>query len=111
MLHRYLILLLVIFVLSGCATQSKITYKYSNPNIPAENAETQWLIVKGECLQESNKVPLPIRTPCLGSGYAKGYCEGEQSRLLREAKEVQQQIFDGCVTKKGYIKEVVQSNN
>ena len=112
MLNRRLILLIGVFVIGGCATQSNITYEYSNPNISAENKENQWLIDRGACLLESNKVPLPIRIPCLGSSsFAQGRCEGEQSRLLREAKKVQQQIFDGCIAERGYTKKVIQSTH
>ena len=96
---------LTLFIV-GCATQPKIQYIYSNPNIPNENKSTQWLIDRGECTQQSHKLLLPARMPCLGSGYSKGYCIGRQNELIAEAQNARQQVFDGCIAKLGYKKEV-----
>lgn len=101
------LLLIAVFVFSGCATQSKTIVIYSNPNVFNEDKNTQWLIDRGECLQESHKIPWPTSAPCLqNSSYARGYCQGRQIRQLAEAEGVRQQIFDGCIAKKGYQKEV-----
>lgn len=105
-MHKFLFILFFAIVLSACSTQPKVQYIYSNPNISDENKNTQWLIDRGECTQQSHRVPLPIRTPCLGSGFSKGYCEGSQSGLMAEAQSAREQIFDGCMAKRGYTKEV-----
>lgn len=104
--RKLLFTLFLVILLGGCSTQPEIQYIYENSNIPDEDKNSQWLIDRGECNLQSHKIPLPIRMPCLGSGFSKGYCEGSQNRQMKEAQNARQQVFDGCMVKRGYKIEV-----
>lgn len=106
MIRKLLFTLFSVILLAGCSTQPKVKYIYLNPNIPDEDKNTQWLIDKGECTQQSHKIHLSVRMPCFGSGFSKGYCEGSQNRQMAEAQNARQQVFDGCMAKRGYKIEV-----
>lgn len=106
MFNRFLVLFLALGIAGGCASSTREVVTYSNPRISGANKETQWLIDRGACLQKSYRIPVPTRTPCYGSGFSKGYCESEQSRLLNQVNEARQQIFDGCMAEKGYKKKI-----
>ena len=104
MIHRYSVLFIALLVLGGCVVTQPKVITYSNPNILTENKERQWLIDKGECTQAQYEILLPtIETTCPGSGYSAGYCKAD---LRTKHREIRQEIFDGCMAKKGYKKEV-----
>lgn len=91
--------------LSSCAMMQGPdipAYRYSNPNIPAEQKIAQWAIDKAECKGKALQVPIPPDRPCYGDGFAFGFCRGENIKSRNNALEAQQEVYHGCLLGKGY---------
>lgn len=90
----------------GCTAQSQFTYQKHDAN---KNENNELTIQKSKCLAETNKaIQVPIQMPCFGTGFSKGFCEGQKAKEFKEYQRLKEEIFDGCMVEHGYEKVSVK---
>lgn len=115
------ILYIALFVvMSGCATYHR-QYTWVNPYVSSGDGQRRLFIDRGECsekaLQEVHvptyqPTPEPVQpsmmggsglyTPNYGEAFIRGYANATQLDSIREAKNVQNQVFLSCMASRGW---------
>ena len=101
---------LLIILTVGCSTTKKVEYRYSNPKISLDKKELQWRIDEAECLQKSYSIQSPQLQDCsqIRGNFARGHCAGSNASIRRDSQHIRNKIFDGCLAKKGYEKQIIE---
>ena len=112
--------LILIFLLSACASESKINW------VRADLNSADFLVANGRCKAEAFKAIPQItqNNSCGGeskivasenklvikeeTGFSSGYCKGTALRQQRGLRSVRDEIFDGCMFENGWSKELLE---
>ncbi len=102
------LLLIILISLSACATQEQEKIEWTQSRQDA----AEFKIANSICKAEAYKaVPLSENrgNDCSNlKGFAHGYCNGQNISASKEASELRNEIFDGCMTSQGWSSSVVQ---
>lgn len=106
MKHR-LIIITSIILIAGCVSKEP-EYKWVKTN--NDSKEKEYIIADSTCLAEAYKAsPVTPSSDCgKSTGFANGFCMGENAGNARNAKELREKFYDGCMLSKGWEKQSIK---